>query len=232
MIFHKTLLTLGILGLSGCVAAPVNTSLISTAPASEANFTVAQQAVKACKNVINRSQVLNNFRKFGFGVSEQLVSGQSNRSYTRAIITPPTDAVSVLFHPSRCYVGLKGMTPSQSVRLAQIWVDAYNARPNSDFGDGLSHHVSGAWRRFVDEPARIPDKAAYKHRIYIAAYKTWPTGPYDPQKNLPFEVDSAFPNAAGAAVSLRHGTDCISYIKTGPRSGVFLACSEPDFKPL
>ena len=82
--------------------------------------------------------------------------------------------------------------------------------------DGLSDHVSGAWRNFFTEPARIPDKAAYYHRIYIAAYKTWPSGPYDPQRNLPYRAESIFPDGPGAAVRLSHVTECKPQIKTGP----------------
>ena len=91
--------------------------------------------------------------------------------------------------------------------------------------------MSGAWRRFFTEPARIPDKAAYSHRIYIAAYKTWPQGPYDPQRNVAYSIDGTFPNKPGAAVRLSHVTECNPRFATGPRSGVFLPCSASTYTP-
>lgn len=123
------------------------------------------------------------------------------------------------------------MTPSQSAKLAQRWVRAFDAKSNAEVGDGLSDHVSGAWRHFFTEPARIPDKAAYSHRVYIAAYKTWPQGPYDPQRQFGYDIYGLFPEAPGAAIGLNHVVTCQPHIKTGPRSGIFLPGSGPSFRP-
>lgn len=147
------------------------------------------------------------------------------------MISAPDDAVSVLYHKDRCFVGLENMTPSQSAQLAQIWVRAHRAKPNSEFGDGLSDRVSRAWRHVFSEPAQSPDKAAYDHRIFISAYKTWPHGPYDPQRNLPFDTDGVFPETPGAAVGLVHAIKCNPLITTGPRTGANLPCSGPTYRP-
>ena len=76
-----------------------------------------------------------------------------------------------------CWIGLEGVTPKQSVELAQIWVAAFDAKPNSAYGDGLSDHVSGDWYNLFTEPELFPDKTRYKHPVFIAAYKTWTHGP-------------------------------------------------------
>ena len=129
-----------------------------------------------------------------------------------------------------CWIGLEGVTPKQSVELAQIWVAAFDAKPNSAYGDGLSDHVSGAWCNLFTEPERFPDKARYKHRVFIAAYKTWTHGPYDPQRNTAFKVEG-FPKVLGAAIKLSHAIECDPAFYIGPTSVGFLPCSEPEFKP-
>ncbi|WP_220750662.1 hypothetical protein [Jannaschia sp. AI_61] len=218
-----------LLGLVGCRIPPVDTTFISTTPADAKSFAVAKQAVRACRSFTNRER---SFRQAGFGYSTQPVVLRNGREAFRVVVSPPNDAVSVLIDGRTCYVGLENMTPSQSYELAQIWVHAYSAQPNSAYGDGLSDHVSGAWRNFFTEPARFPDKAPYYHRIYIAAYKTWPHGPYDPQGNIAYNVGDVFPkNTPGAAVELTHAIDCKPIVSTGPQSGAFLPCSGPAFRP-
>jgi len=218
-----------LLGLVGCGIPPVDTTLVSKAPADARSFAVAKQAVRACRSLTNRKK---NFRRAGFGYSTQPVALRNGREISRVIVSPPNDAVSVLVDGSSCYVGLENMTPRQSYELAQIWVKSYSAQPNSAHGDGLSDHVSGAWRNFFTEPARFPDKAPYRHRIYIASYKTWPHGPYDPQRNIAYDIGDFFPkNKPGAAVKLTHAIECEPIVSTGPRSGAFLPCSGPAFRP-
>ncbi|MEM6607096.1 MAG: hypothetical protein AAF689_00855 [Pseudomonadota bacterium] len=172
----------------------------------------------------DQDRVRGAFHRVGFTVSRRTeVSG--NDSYQRTVIAPPIPEISVLFAGNSCWVGLQSMTPEQSTQLAQIWVRAYGARPNSDFGDGLSDHVSGAWRLFFRDPPQFPDRAAYDNRIFIAAYKTWPSGPYDPQRQVGYDVSDLFPrNQPGAAVRLTYVQVCDPIIETGPRRGVFLPC--------
>jgi hypothetical protein len=216
--------------LASCSIPPVDTTYISSTPADARSFAVAQRAVRACTNMLDRERVLNQFRRSGFKVQRQQIELRRGRTTERAIITAPDPRVSVLYGGGRCYVGLENMTPEQSSQLAKIWVKSYGAEPNSAYGDGLSDHVSGAWRRFFTEPARFPDKAPYYHRIYIAAYKTWPSGPYDPQRNIAYSVAGIFPDKPGAAVKLAHAVECKPIVKTGPRSGAFLPCSGPEFR--
>lgn len=229
MLVSKLPLILCLLGLVGCGIPPVDTTLISKTPADAKSFAVAKQAVRACKSLTNRER---SFRQAGFGYSVQPVTLRNGRESSRVIVSPPNDAVSVLVNGLSCYVGLENMTPSQSFELAQIWVKSYGAQPNSAYGDGLSDHVSGAWRIFFTEPARFPDKAAYRHRVYIASYKTWPHGPYDPQRNIAYDIGDIFPKKTpGAAVKLTHAIECEPIVSTGPRNGAFLPCSGPAFKP-
>lgn len=213
--------------LAGCGIPPVDPTLISDTPATAQSFAVAQQAARACYG----PNALTKFRNAGFGVTPQQVEVRGGRIIERYLISPPDDSVSVIYQKYKCYVGLESMTPDQASQLAQIWVDAYDAKPNSAFGNGLSDHVSGAWRHFFTEPARIPDKAAYYHRIYIAAFKTWPHGPYDPQSHFPYSIEGIFPDTPGAAIRLSHAIECKPHIKTGPKSGAFLPCSGPAYRP-
>ncbi|MCV6591965.1 MAG: hypothetical protein OIF48_03365 [Silicimonas sp.] len=231
----RRLLSLGFAGMAalslvGCGIPPVDTTLISQNPADAQDFSIAKRAVNACKD-LRRDKVRASFLRAGFKVSEKTESLSRNRTLKRLIIQAPSDRVSVFYHGGSCWVGLEGMTPAQSRELASIWVRAHDAKPNSAFGDGLSDHVSGAWRHFFVEPPRFPDKAAYRHRIYIAAYKTWPYGPYDPQNQYGFDIGEIFPAVPGAAVELNHVTECQPIAKTSDRSGAFLPCSGPAYRP-
>lgn len=227
MAWTKALGLICLILLTGCEIPAVDQSRISQTPADARSFAVAKQAVRACYG----DNALAKFRRAGFGVRTEKVMTRSGKPIDRTIITPPHPAVHVLYLNNGCYVGLDNMTPGQAAQLARIWVRAYGAEPNAKFGDGLSDHVSGAWRRFFTEPARIPVKAAYRHRIYISAYKTFPYGPYDPQKQVGYSIEGLFPDRPGAAVSLTHVIQCEPHVSTGPRSGVFLPCPGPDFKP-
>lgn len=230
MIARNTVLFTCLMVLAACGIPPMDPTFVSKTPANARSFAVAQDAARAC---IGRDRAASErkFRRAGFGFATQKVKVRGGREIDRFVITPPDDAVSVLYSVGGCHIGLEDMTPSQSAQLAQIWVKAYDAKPNSEFGDGLSDHVSGAWRNFFTEPHRFPDKAAYAHRIYIAAFKTWPQGPYDPQRNVPYNIDGLFPDKPGAAIRLSHVEQCIGHIKTGPRSGAFLPCSGATYRP-
>jgi len=221
--------SLCILALAACVP-QVDRTYISDTPASPASFAVAQQAARACKHTYDRKTRDNSFRRAGFKVVEQPVT-KNGRTFTKTEITAPDDAVHVIVSGlGQCWVGLEGMTPEQSAELAQIWVYAFDAEPNSASGNGLSDHVSGAWRNFFVEPERFPDKPEYEHRIYIAAYKTWPHGPYDPQRSVAFDV-ADFPKVPGAAIALSHAVECNSPFPSGSQTPGFLECTSPEFRP-
>ncbi len=217
--------------LTGCGIPPVDTTYVSREPASAQDFAVARRAVEACTDPRRSDRMRAAFERAGFTVSDKTEALRNGRTITRMIVDDPRDRVSVLVGGGDCFVGLVGMTPRQSAELAQIWVRAHQAQPNSAFGDGLSDHVSGAWRRFFTEPPRFPDKAAYRHRIYIAAYKTWPHGPYDPQRGFGYDLGQVFPDTPGAAVKLDHVFECQPMVETGPNRGVFLPCSGPVYRP-
>lgn len=213
--------------LAGCTIAPVDPTWISEVPANARSFAIAQQAVRACYG----ENALDKFRRAGFGVATKTIKLRNGQDTTRIDITPPYEAVTVLFHGKTCYVGLENMTPEQSAQLAGVWVRAYGAKSNAELGQGLSDHASGAWRNIFTEPARVPDKAAYKHTVFIAAYKTWPYGPYDPQSSFPYSIKGRFPDKPGAAVKLSHHFECQPHIAAAPDGGILLPCSGPDFSP-
>jgi len=217
--------------VAGCEIPPVDPTYISDTPADAASFRVAQSAVRACSNLKNRSELRRKFQRAGFSIREERVKTRDGE-VSRFYITAPDPAVHVIYLGSSCYVGLEKMTPEQSAQLAQIWVRAHRAQPNSAFGDGLSDHVSGAWRRFFDEPAKAPTKAAYRHRIYIGAYKTWPYGPYDPQRDVGYKLPTTFPKTKGAAVALSHTSICEpSWYVQSATNQFYLPCSGPAYRP-
>ncbi len=216
--------------LAGCGIPPVDTKFVSQTPAPAADLALARKAVDACTNISPRDEATAALKRAGFIVTEENFTVRRGRTLRRIIVDDPRDRVSVLLDGSSCYVGLVGMTPEQSYSLASVWARKHRAEPNSAFGDGLSDHVSGAWRRFFTEPARLPVKAPYKHRIYIAAYKTWPSGPYDPQRNVAYDIEGLFPDRPGAAVKITHAIECDPIVSTGSRSGAFLPCSGPDYR--
>ncbi|CUH52944.1 THUMP domain-containing protein [Shimia marina] len=191
------------LGLGACSIPPVDPTYISDTPADAASFALAQRAVRACSDLHSPDAVQRKLTQAGFQV---VAKGTASRGRERFDVVAPDADVIVHFNASNCFVGLVGMTPEQSYELAQIWVKAHQAKPNSAYGDGLSDHVVGAWRRFFEEPA-AQGKAPYQHRIYIAAFKTWPYGPYDPSGSLGYAIEP-FPKKPGAAVELSHHAQC------------------------
>lgn len=212
--------------LAGCGIPPVNTKFISSTPAAASSYAVAQRAVRACSKLPDKEATLRAFKRSGFRANQtETPRRNGGGTFTRFTIEAPDNAVSVLLSGGDCYVGLESMTPTQSYNLASIWVRAYGAKSNSALGDGLSDHVSGAWRKSFTEPARLPDRAAYEHRIYIAAYKTWPHGPYDPQRGVGYNIAGLFPDKPGAAVKLSYVRTCRPIVSTGPNSGAFLPCT-------
>lgn len=232
MPWNKLITAFILLTVSACGIPPVDTKLVSSVPADQRTFAIAQDAVRACVDLYDWEKVKRRFRRAGFEVVSQRATTRQGRSISRTLVKSPDEAVSVLLLGNSCYVGLINMTPQQSAQLARIWVDAHDAEPNSAFGDGLSDHVSGAWRRYFIEPAQAPRKSPYLHRIVISAYKTWPHGPYDPQRNLAYDIAGAFPNLPGAAVRLHHFVECKpEWYIAAPKNQFYLPCSGPAYKP-
>lgn len=205
-----------------CGIPPVDETFISNTPASAEDMLVARNAVTACGHLPNRAKAKASFEQFGFTILPTEETRGNGKTYSRLKIQAPSPRVKVIFAAGkslggRCYVGVENMTPNQSAELARGWVRKYKANSNSEYGDGLSDHVSGAWRSFFTE---VP----YHHRVYIAAYKTWPHGPYDPQRQFGFDVSDVFPKRPGAAVSLSYAMDCIGVQMTSKDTGVIYFC--------
>ncbi len=204
--------------LSGCGIPPVDTKTISQSPARPQDMALAQKAVRACAGVPDNDNVTRALTNAGFQVTTVQAPIRGGRTVSRYDVQSPNDRVIVFYQARTCYVGVVDMTPAQSKELATFWVDAYDAKPNGTYGDGLSDHVSGAWRRyFYDWPNHI--------NLYIAAYKTWPSGPYDPQNKYGFDIGDVFPNTKGAAVKLEYVSQCKSYKPLGKDTEIVRTCS-------
>lgn len=214
------------LGLGACGIPPVDPTYISDTPADAGSFALAQRAVRACSDMYSPGAVERKLQQAGFEVRVTGEGLRNGRLVNRLEIAAPDDDVTVHYYDDTCFVGLVGMTPEQSYDLAQIWVKAHQATPNSAHGDGLSDHVVGAWRRFFEEPA-ASGKAAYRHRIYITAFKTWPYGPYDPARSLGYAIEP-FPKVPGAAVKLSHVAQCDASVMSAAEGAV---CSGPAYRP-
>lgn len=220
-----------VLGAAGCGIPPVDTTYISAVPASAQSFAVAQRAVRACSTVSSPDRVLSNFRKAGFQVSDTRSRTFGGASTELGSIIAPDPTVTVFYEVAQydkrqiaeCNVGLAGMTPEQSKQLADIWVKAHGAKSNAEHGDGLSDHVSGAWRRLYTGPKNAPPEAAYIHRLFITSFKTWPHGPYAVRSHIPSAAKEVFPKKPGAAVRLRQTSEC--------QNGLFLNAGENGLLP-
>ncbi len=197
MLRPSAYIAIAAVALSACVSSQFDEAMISEIPADASSLAIAQQAVKACASLPDEDGVSRSFKQAGFQVSKQPVALSNGRETERMLVKAPNENVSVLVHGNNCYVGVVGMTPGQSVELAQHWVSKFKAHSNSAHGDGSAEQVAGAWRKFEN-------KVGLEHTVFIAAYKSWPTGPYDPQRNVAFSVSDLFPNVPGAAVKLNY----------------------------
>lgn len=233
MSFKKVLSVCGLFAVAGCGIPPVDPTFISDTPASAQSFAVAARAVRACTPVFSEDTVERNFRAAGFSVGETRSQTQGSRTNKWGAIIAPDPAVKVHYTLYRtltqqnatCYVGLENMTPEQSKQLAQIWVKAHGAKSNAEHGDGLSDHVSGAWRRFYSDPEDGPAEGAYWNRMYIAAYKTWPHGPYAVPRSPVSGAQNVFPDKPGAAVRLNLVSACKADLYLNKDKNGLLPCS-------
>ncbi|MEM9395115.1 MAG: hypothetical protein AAGA38_14745 [Pseudomonadota bacterium] len=216
---------------AACGVPEYEPTYISTVPANSQSYAVAERAVRACIGVGLPGGIKRQFQRAGFDVGVQPIKARNGRLIERTMVTAPDEAVTILILGDTCYVGLEGMTPDQSAQLAKIWARAYGEDADKPVNQDLSDPLSVSWFKSFAEPARMPDKAAFSHQIYIAAYKTWPNGRYDPQRTVGYDILD-FPQKPGAAVMLRHKVLCNPHVINGPLSGAFLSCSsKPDYRP-
>ena len=153
-----------LVGLAACQSA-VDTDKISLQQAPASSFKLAQGAASTCARhmpdttVINASLQARGFvdvtakdvGEVDFGPSATI--WQSGETYV---------LVGSRLNEKACIVGLKGMTPGQSLALAQPWVNKFGAISNADRGQGLANNAVQAWASLSGTP-----------KVYIAAYKTW-----------------------------------------------------------
>ncbi len=171
----------------GCASIPpVNTSTISTTPASSAAFAEAKRAARACTGLPDEQEMLRRFRALGYrtpaGPDTDSNEGSANENafILGPLVQHDDGSVIVQAGTGYCYVGLRSMTPEQSRQLAQILVSKYGATTNAENGQGLSDHAVQAWRV---QNGGVP-------KVLIAANKTWPW-----DRGL-------WPDVPGAAVTL------------------------------
>lgn len=173
--------------IASCVSIPpVNTSTISTTPASSSDINTARKAVNACAGLPDAPKMFGRFEAIGLRPpnSPKVASTTELANGGTRVVVPVVayddGDVIVQAGDGYCFVGLRGMTPQQSYQLAQILVKEFNATTNAANGQGLSHHVVQAWQVQKNGIARV----------LIAAHKTWP---WD---------QGQWPDAPGAAVTL------------------------------
>lgn len=173
--------------IASCVGIPpLNTSTISTTPASSSNINTVRKAVNACAGLPDAPKMFGRFEAAGFRPpnSPKVASTTELANGGTRVVVPVVayddDDVIVQAGDGYCFVGLRGMTPQQSYQLAQILVKEFNATTNAANGQGLSHHVVQAWQ--VQENGRA--------KVLIAAHKTWP---WD---------QGRWPDVPGAAVTI------------------------------
>lgn len=176
-----------LLGLIGCASVPpVNTATVSASAASANAFAQAQRAAQVCSRLPNASAMLDGFEAMGFrsasapdSVVRQQVANGGQRVVVPNVRFDNGDVI-VQAGMTYCYVGLRNMTPTQSLQLGQMLANRYGALTNAELDQGLSDQVVQAWQV---RNSSVP-------KVLIASHKTWP---WDRGR---------WPNTAGAAVTL------------------------------
>lgn len=179
-----------VLAVSGCGGVPeLNTATISEQPASKRNLSRAKQVVSACAQLPDTARAFRQLQSLGYKRSSGNVKlPNGNDLVLTNGATVKFDEVSFndndlkfTVSSTGCVVGVRDMTPAQSLALAQPLAQKFKAPTNAERGDGLSPHAVQAWNVF--EPDR---------QINIVAYKTWPPG------------DPSFLAGRGAAVQMHY----------------------------
>ena len=152
--------------LTGCDT-PVNDTLVSQAPAPAQNFAEARKAAAVCaRHAPNWGSAETSLKAAGFAETKDRRLKAVARAQNAVILeNPAADAVVLIGSrgsEGACIVGLRGMTPQQSYKLAEPWARKFGARTNAERGQGLAQNAEQAWGTI--EENRI---------VYIAAYKTW-----------------------------------------------------------
>lgn len=157
--------------LAGCTdIPPVSTSTISTSPASAQAFSQAQRALRVCAALPDSKRMFDGFEALGYreaggpDVSSVTKLPGGGRSVVVPLVYHNDGQLIVQAAEGYCFVGLRGMTPEQSYRLAQMLVRKYDLATNAELGQGVSSHVVEAWQA----------KTRPSSRILVAAHKTWP----------------------------------------------------------
>ena len=158
------LLLLASVLVSGCMS---DQERIIANPAPDARIAEGERAAALCQqNMPNTAATETALISSGFvkGKEESTGAGALNfaNSYTSADGTVVTTVGSQGSNEKLCLIRIAGMTPEQSVTLAQPWVQEYGALTNAERGQGLSRDAAQAWGSV--ESDRI---------IYISAIKNW-----------------------------------------------------------
>lgn len=156
-------LLVGPLALMGCVNEQTGRPSPSTDVAvAEQVFPIAFQAADICADYApDWNAVVSAFASNGY----REISDQRRRGERVVIVEDPASNVKVLVGLERgegaCIVGFDGMTPQQSVQLAQRWANRFGA---SVFGEGDPSRKRGVlqtWRTGTDA-----------HIVRISAYSS------------------------------------------------------------
>lgn len=160
-----------LLGLIECATIPpVNKATMSGSAAPANAFAQAQRAVQVCSRLPNASAMFDGFEAMGFRSTSapDRVSRQQIANGGERVVIPnvrfDNGQVIVQAGLDYCHVGLRNMTPSQSLRLGEMLAGRYGARTNAELGQGLSDHVVQAWQV---RNSSVP-------KVLIASLKTWP----------------------------------------------------------
>lgn len=150
--------------LTGCSGVPpVNTSTISETPANAQRYAAARQAVNICSKLPDTEAVMRGFEALGYQRSRLEFTTNGGKKLISESINSQSKDLKIIASSEGCTIGLEGMTPDQSYRLALPWVRKFGLVTNESLGQGVSPHVVQAWQ-FPTFP---------NSQILVSAGKTW-----------------------------------------------------------
>lgn len=153
-----------VIALAGCSGIPsVNTTTISETPASAQRYAAARQAVNICSKLPNTEAVMRGFEALGYQRSRLELTTSDGRKLISESINSQNADLKIIASSEGCTIGLEGMTPDQSYRLALPWVRKFGLVTNESLGQGLSPHAVQAWQ-FPTFP---------HSQLLVSANKTW-----------------------------------------------------------
>ncbi|MDX8351776.1 hypothetical protein [Cognatiyoonia sp. IB215182] len=136
-------------------------------PAPASRIAEGRKATNACvSNMPDTSRTEAALVSAGFAKTTEESTGAGSLNFANSYASSDGTVVATIGSQGQneklCLVRIAGMTPEQSLSLAQPWAQAYGAQTNAERGQGLARNAVQAWGSMEND--RI---------VFIAALKNW-----------------------------------------------------------